>query len=103
MAPEQVHRDEVAKHSSKDDCWVVLNGHAYNLTSFMNEHPGGAAIIAKYAGRDASKAFNPIHPKDIVNTLPASALLGPVTPAEVPVEKKQDDSDDEEEEQEEIP
>merc|ERR1719498_1971774 len=50
----------------------------------------------KYAGRDASKAFNPIHPKDIVNTLPASAHLGPVTPAEAPVEMKQEEESDDE-------
>merc|ERR1719421_814656 len=91
----EIHRDEVAQHNTAEDCWVVLNGQAYNLTSFMDEHPGGAAIIAKYAGRDASKAFNPIHPKDIVNTLPGTSHLGPVTPAEAPKEVKKDDADDE--------
>jgi len=98
------HRDEVAKHNSSDDCWVVLNGHAYDVTGFMQDHPGGAGIIMKYAGRDASKSFNPIHPKNMVDTLPPSAHLGPVTPAEAPVEAKTDDSDDEDEgEIEEIP
>merc|ERR1719446_1918202 len=101
MAQKEIHRDEVAKHNSQEDCWVVLNGHAYDLTAFMGEHPGGAAIIAKYAGRDASRAFNPIHPKDIVNTLPATARLGPVTPAEAAKEVKQDDDDDEDEQEEE--
>jgi|Transcript_91885 L-lactate dehydrogenase (cytochrome) len=99
-----IHRDEVAKHNSSEDCWVVLNGHAYDMSDFLEDHPGGAGIIMKYAGRDASKAFNPIHPKNIVDTLPPSAHLGPVTPAEAPVEAKKDDSDDEDEgEIEEIP
>ena len=30
----------------------------------MDEHPGGLAIIMKYAGKDATKAFDPIHPGD---------------------------------------
>lgn len=30
----------------------------------MQEHPGGAKIILKYAGRDATAAYEPIHPKD---------------------------------------
>merc|ERR1740117_521838 len=94
-----IHRDEVAKHNTSGDSWVVLNGHAYDLSSFAEEHPGGAGIIIKYAGRDASKAFNPIHPKDIVATLPKASHLGPVTPAEAPVEVKKEESDDEEEEQ----
>jgi L-lactate dehydrogenase (cytochrome) len=100
---QAVHRDEVAKHNKPEDCWVVLNGQAYDLTAFADEHPGGAGIIMKYGGRDASKAFNPIHPKDIVNTLPKSAHLGPVTPAEAPVEAKADDDSDDETDENEIP
>jgi cytochrome b involved in lipid metabolism len=98
-----IHRDEVAKHNTAEDCWVVLNGQAYDMTDFMEDHPGGAGIIMKYAGRDASRAFNPIHPKNIVDTLPESAHLGIVTPAEAPVEKKDDSDDEEEEDDEEIP
>merc|ERR1719387_983524 len=99
-----IHRDEVAKHNTMEDCWVVLNGHAYDMTDFLEDHPGGVGIIMKYAGRDASKSFNPIHPKNIVDTLPPSAHLGPVTPTEAPVEAKQDDSDSEDEEEaEEVP
>jgi len=101
---EPVHRDEVSKHNTEESVWCVINGHAYDLTHFLEEHPGGSGIIMKYAGRDASKAFNPIHPRDIVNTLPGSSHLGPVTPAEAPVEVAADDSDDEEDEDdEEIP
>jgi L-lactate dehydrogenase (cytochrome) len=103
-AATPIHRDEVAKHNTAEDCWVVLNGHAYDMTDFLEDHPGGAGIIVKYAGRDASKAFNPIHPKDIVNTLPDDCRLGPVTPAEAPASQQvDDDSDEEEEDSEEIP
>ena len=41
---------EVAKHSSKKDCWIVLDSKAYDVTSFLSEHPGGAPIILKKAG-----------------------------------------------------
>jgi L-lactate dehydrogenase (cytochrome) len=98
-----LHRDEVAKHNTPEDCWVVLNGHAYDLTAFADGHPGGAGIIFKYGGRDASKAFNPIHPKDIVNTLPKSTHLGPVTPSEAPIEAKNDSDSEDEVDAEEIP
>jgi L-lactate dehydrogenase (cytochrome) len=98
-----IHRDEVAKHSTAEDCWVVINSMAYDLSTFSAEHPGGKGIIIKYAGRDASKAFNPLHPSDINNTLPHAAHLGPVTPAEAPVEAKEPESDDDEEDEEEIP
>ena len=32
--------DEVARHSTKDDCWVIIHGRAYDVTEFMPEHPG---------------------------------------------------------------
>lgn len=40
---------EVAKHSSQEDCWVVVHGKAYDVTEFLPEHPGGMKIILKYA------------------------------------------------------
>lgn len=55
---------EVAKHNTKQDCWVIIHDKAYDLSDFVDEHPGGSAIILKYAGKDATKAFDPIHPSD---------------------------------------
>lgn len=41
---------EIAKHNTKQSCWIVLESNAYDVTKFMNEHPGGAPIILKNAG-----------------------------------------------------
>ncbi|SGZ47546.1 CIC11C00000003394 [Sungouiella intermedia] len=71
--------EEVAKHNSKTDCWVIIHGKAYDVTDFLNEHPGGAGIILKYAGKDATKAFDPIHPGDtLTKYLPEKYHLGAV-------------------------
>jgi L-lactate dehydrogenase (cytochrome) len=40
---------EVAKHNSKESCWVIVHGKAYDVTEFLPEHPGGMSIILKYA------------------------------------------------------
>lgn len=45
-----ISMEEVAKHNSPDDCWVVLHGQVYDLTEFHASHPGGSAIITDYAG-----------------------------------------------------
>lgn len=46
----------------------------------LQEHPGGASIILKYAGRDATRAYDPIHPPDALDkNLPASKHLGPLS------------------------
>lgn len=56
--------DEIAKHGCKDDCWVIIHGRAYDVTEFLPEHPGGPRVITKYAGKDATAEFDPIHPPD---------------------------------------
>lgn len=50
-----------------EDVWVILHGKVYDLTKFLPEHPGGQKIILKYAGQDATDAFDPIHPPDIID------------------------------------
>lgn len=42
---------EVAKHNSKESCWVIIAGYVYDVTEFLNNHPGGAAQILRYAGQ----------------------------------------------------
>ncbi|GLB36281.1 putative cytochrome b5 family protein [Lyophyllum shimeji] len=71
--------DEVAKHNSADSCWVIIKNKVYDVTEFLNEHPGGSGIILKYAGRDATRAYEPIHPPDALDkNLPRSKHLGPL-------------------------
>jgi len=48
---------EVSMHNKEEDCWIVVNNKVYDVTSFLNEHPGGPLIIVDYAGGDATKAF----------------------------------------------
>lgn len=38
---EKIPVAEITKHSSAEDCWIVVNGKVYDLTKFAPEHPGG--------------------------------------------------------------
>merc|ERR1719433_1630419 len=68
--------EEVAKHTSKSDCWVVVNGEVLNVTNFLSEHPGGELAILTFAGRDASEEFNMIHPPDVIPKYAPDAVIG---------------------------
>lgn len=88
---------EVAKHNNEESCWVIVNGRAYDVTEFMPEHPGGMKIILKYAGKDASEAYEPIHPPDTLDKyLDKSKHLGEVDMGTVKVEQKEQDPDEDE-------
>jgi cytochrome b involved in lipid metabolism len=49
---------EIVKHKTKDSLWTVIHGTVYDLTEFMNIHPGGANKIIAKAGKDASGLFS---------------------------------------------
>lgn len=46
--------EEVAKHNYRRSCWVIIKGQAYDVTQFVDEHPGGANVILGYAGKVSS-------------------------------------------------
>lgn len=94
--------EEVGKHASKESCWVIVHNKAYDVTEFMPEHPGGPKIILKYAGKDATEAYEPIHPPDTLDKfLPKDKHLGDVDMATVEQEEKVE-SPEEKERQERI-
>lgn len=57
----RVTRDELKCHSKRDDCWISLNGRVFNVTSYIDYHPGGVDEIMKSAGRDGTALFNKYH------------------------------------------
>ncbi|MCJ1350845.1 MAG: hypothetical protein MMC33_000826 [Icmadophila ericetorum] len=89
--------EEVAKHNNQKDCWVIIHGKAYDVTEFMPEHPGGSKIILKYAGKDATETYEPIHPPDTLDKyLDKSKHLGEVNMDSVEKEAEAPDPDEEE-------
>lgn len=46
--------EEVHKHCSRKDQWLVINRKVYNITQWTKRHPGGSSVISLYAGEDAT-------------------------------------------------
>ncbi|KAI8800849.1 FMN-dependent dehydrogenase-domain-containing protein [Cladochytrium replicatum] len=87
MSKAVVSWEELAKHATQADCWVAIHGTVYDLTAFLKEHPGGAKVILREAGKDGTKAFDQIHPKDIISRmLSDDRRIGALTTAPAPVE-----------------
>lgn len=52
--------EEVKKHTREDDCWLVVDGDVFDVTDFLDEHPGGFDIIISNTGKDATEDFDEI-------------------------------------------
>lgn len=48
---------QVAEHDQKSDCWTVIDGNVYDITSYVPRHPGGDEIL-QACGTDGSSLFN---------------------------------------------
>ncbi|KAJ1151221.1 hypothetical protein NDU88_004008 [Pleurodeles waltl] len=57
----EVTEDELAKHNKKEDCWTCIRGHVYNVTPYMEYHPGGEEELMKAAGADGTDLFDQVH------------------------------------------
>ncbi|KAF2456080.1 FMN-dependent dehydrogenase-domain-containing protein [Lineolata rhizophorae] len=76
--------DEVGQHNSRDSCWVIIRGNAYDVTNFLDKHPGGPRSILRWAGKDATEEYEPIHPAGTIEKhLPIECHLGLVNPSTV--------------------
>ena len=73
---------EVQKHNSASDCWSVVNGDVYDLTSYVSQHKGGAAVIKAICGKDGTKSFSGQHAgASKPNADLSSLLVGPLAAA----------------------
>lgn len=52
---------EVSAHASIESCWTAIEGSVYDLTSWINEHPGGRSAIIRLCGTDGTDEFNRQH------------------------------------------
>eukprot|EP00743_Colponemidia_sp_Colp-15_P002997 GILK01003240.1.p1 GENE.GILK01003240.1~~GILK01003240.1.p1 ORF type:complete len:821 (+),score=102.64 GILK01003240.1:58-2520(+) len=52
---------EVQKHNSANDCWLIIHDKVYNVTSWMNTHPGGKDVLLLMGGKDATQIVESYH------------------------------------------
>jgi len=62
-----VSASELAHHNQSNDCWVAIRGIVYDLTEFIDRHPGGQKSIISMAGKDATRRFDAIHPAGTID------------------------------------
>ncbi|CAJ1338525.1 unnamed protein product [Effrenium voratum] len=69
--------DELQKHNTKEDAWMVLFGEVMDVTKFLPIHPGGEDTIDRYLGQDATEAWVEIHtPESLEKNLQHITKLG---------------------------
>jgi cytochrome b involved in lipid metabolism len=53
--------EEVAENNTQESCWAVMDDTVYDLTGWIDQHPGGPERIEQLCGTDATDAFDRQH------------------------------------------
>ena len=65
-------REEVKKNNTEDSLWCVIDHKVYDLTDFIDAHPGGNVVLTQVAGTDATEAFYNLHRHEVSAHLPVN-------------------------------
>ncbi|XP_061101096.1 cytochrome b5-like [Conger conger] len=52
--------EEIKLHNMSKDTWLIIHDKVYDITSFLEEHPGGEEVLLEQAGADATESFEDV-------------------------------------------
>ncbi|XP_054469174.1 cytochrome b5 isoform X2 [Anoplopoma fimbria] len=52
--------EEIRVHNMSTDTWLIIKDKVYDITGFLEEHPGGEEVLIEQAGSDATESFEDV-------------------------------------------
>lgn len=68
--------EELKQHTTDKSCWLAVHGKVYDVTEFLEEHPGGYDIILSSTGKDATQDFDDIGHSNSAKQLLEKYVIG---------------------------
>ncbi|KAG7025950.1 Cytochrome b5 isoform E [Cucurbita argyrosperma subsp. argyrosperma] len=80
--------DEVAKHNHEKDCWLIISGYVYDVTSYLPDHPGGGELLVLAVEKDATFDFKSVGHSETAQEMMKKYQIGKIDPLTLPTEQK---------------
>lgn len=75
---KQYTTTEVSQHNKEKDMLIIVDDSVYDVSEFVNEHPGGAKILKRVAGKNATKQFWKYHNEGVLKKYAPKLKVGTV-------------------------
>jgi cytochrome b involved in lipid metabolism len=86
MSEKEYTYEDLSTHNTKKDLYLVVHDKVYDVSSFVDEHPGGEEVIMDVSGQDATEAFEDVGHSDEAREILAAYKIGTLKrePGELP-------------------
>lgn len=75
---------EVEERNTFKSTWIIINHKIYDVTKFLEEHPGGEEVLREQAGGDATESFEDVGHSTDAREMAESFLIGELHPEDRP-------------------
>ncbi|XP_072907925.1 cytochrome b5 isoform X1 [Hemitrygon akajei] len=72
--------EELKQHSSGNSAWIHVNNKIYDVTKFLDQHPGGEEVLKEHAGDDATEVFEDVGHSTDAHEMTKQYLIGELHP-----------------------
>ncbi|GKV28712.1 hypothetical protein SLEP1_g37729 [Rubroshorea leprosula] len=78
---------QVSEHNTPKDCWLIINGKVYDVTNFMEDHPGGDEVLLSATGKDATDDFEDVGHSTSAREMMDKYYVGEIDVSTIPKKK----------------
>lgn len=78
----EVKMDEVKQHTNRNSLWFVIHNKVYDVTKFLDDHPGGEEVLLEQGGKNATEIFEDVSHSADAKELMKKYLIGELPESE---------------------
>uniref|UniRef100_A0A8C5F9K1 Cytochrome b5 n=1 Tax=Gadus morhua TaxID=8049 RepID=A0A8C5F9K1_GADMO len=71
---------EIEEQNTFKSTWIIINNNVYDVTKFLEEHPGGEEVLREQAGGDATESFEDVGHSTDAREMAADMKIGELHP-----------------------
>ncbi|KAG4135389.1 hypothetical protein ERO13_D08G212300v2 [Gossypium hirsutum] len=79
---------EFSQHNNAKDCWLLIGGKVYNVTKFLEDHPGGDEVLLSASGKDATDDFEDVGHSSSARAMLDGLYVGDIDASTIPTKTK---------------